>query len=222
MKVAILLGRGAIVNSLRNKLLRKESFKPRWPHLIIRDFSRKCYGDLSPEQDPVLAMLEWVAHQMMQIEAEAKVGAEKGKHCSDRKTYFFGARVRRPDTRFGTLYLYLPKLRRGGYVPFFVTERKRSELALAAQVQISVHQWSVTADIAAAPATGRSSLPRPASLHRPENAVSIIRSWGRMAGEDMSPTSPIIPSPSFQINLQKTPLFTKHPEKREGKDYRLL
>jgi transposase-like protein len=34
------------------------------------------------------------------------------------------------DTRLGTLYLYIPKLRKGGYIPFFITERKRSELAL--------------------------------------------------------------------------------------------
>jgi transposase-like protein len=87
------------------------------------------------EKDPVLAMLEWVAHQMMLIEAEGRVGAEKGKHSRHRKTYFSGARVRRMDTRLGTIYLYVPKLRKGGYVPFFVTERKRSELALAALVQ---------------------------------------------------------------------------------------
>jgi transposase-like protein len=80
------------------------------------------------EDDPVLAMLEWVARQMMLIEAEGKVGAEKRKHSKDRKTYFSGARL-------GTIYLYVPKLRKGGYVPFFVTERKRSELALAALVQ---------------------------------------------------------------------------------------
>jgi hypothetical protein len=30
------------------------------------------------EEDPVLAMLEWVAHQMMLIEAEGKVAADKG------------------------------------------------------------------------------------------------------------------------------------------------
>jgi transposase-like protein len=87
------------------------------------------------EDDLVLAMLEWVAHQMMLIEAEGKVGAEKGKHSKDRKTYFSGARVRRMDTRLGTIYLYVPKLRKGGYVPFFVTERKRSEMALATLVQ---------------------------------------------------------------------------------------
>jgi putative transposase len=87
------------------------------------------------EKDPVLAMLEWIAHQMMLIEAEGKVGAEKGKHAKDRKTYFSGARMRRMDTRLGTIYLYVPKLRKGGYVPFFVTERKRYEMALAALVQ---------------------------------------------------------------------------------------
>jgi len=72
---------------------------------------------------------------MILIEAEGKVGAEKRKHSKDRKTYFSGARVRRMDTRLGTIYLYVPKLRKGGYVRFFVTERKRSELALAALVQ---------------------------------------------------------------------------------------
>jgi len=30
----------------------------------------------------------------------------------------------------GTMYLFVPKLRNGGYVPFFVTEKKRSEAAL--------------------------------------------------------------------------------------------
>lgn len=96
---------------------------------------RKVLLGFITERDPVLAMLEWVAHQMMLIEAEARVGAEKGKHSKDRKTYFSGARVRRMDTRLGTIYLYIPKLRKGGYVPFFVTERKRSEMALAALVQ---------------------------------------------------------------------------------------
>jgi len=54
---------------------------------------RKVLLGFITEQDPVLAMQEWVARQMMLIEAEAKVGAEKGKHSSDRKTYFSGARA---------------------------------------------------------------------------------------------------------------------------------
>jgi putative transposase len=65
----------------------------------------------------------------------AKVGAAKGKHAKDRATYFSGARVRRVDTRLGTVYLLVPKVRKGGYVPFFISERRRSEQALIAVVQ---------------------------------------------------------------------------------------
>jgi putative transposase len=42
---------------------------------------------------------------------------------------------RRLDTRMGTMYLMVPKLRNQGYIPFFVTERKRSEAALIQVVQ---------------------------------------------------------------------------------------
>ena len=47
------------------------------------------------EPDPVLAMLRWVADQMMRIESENKVGAAKGAQSKERKTYFSGSRVRR-------------------------------------------------------------------------------------------------------------------------------
>jgi putative transposase len=87
------------------------------------------------EPDPILAMLRWVTEQMMRIESEAKVGAEKGSHSRERTTYFSGTRVRRMDTRLGTIYLLVPKVRKGGYVPFFISERRRSEQALIAVVQ---------------------------------------------------------------------------------------
>ncbi len=70
---------------------------------------------------------------MMRIEAEAKVGAVKGKHAQDRTTYFSGDRARRVDTRLGTVYLLVPS--KGGYIPFFVSERRRSEQAPIAVVQ---------------------------------------------------------------------------------------
>ena len=87
------------------------------------------------EPDPLLAMLQWMTEQLMQMEAEAKAGAPKGQHKEDRLTHFSGYRVRRFDTRLGTMYLLVPKLRRGGYIPFFVVERKRSEQALIQVVQ---------------------------------------------------------------------------------------
>jgi hypothetical protein len=40
------------------------------------------------EDDPIKAMLEWLLAELMRVEAEAKVGAPKGKHSRERKTYF--------------------------------------------------------------------------------------------------------------------------------------
>ena len=59
---------------------------------------KKGLLQLITEPDPFLAMLKWVMTEMMRIEAEAKVGAAKGKHSEDRTTYFSGARARRVDT----------------------------------------------------------------------------------------------------------------------------
>ena len=87
------------------------------------------------EPDPLHAMLQWLTERMMQLEAECLAGAPKGKHSANRKTHLSGYRVRRFDTRLGTLYLMVPKLRNGGYIPFFVVERKRSEQALLQVVQ---------------------------------------------------------------------------------------
>jgi len=87
------------------------------------------------ESDPLYAMLQWLTQRMMEVKSEMKVGAVKGKHTEERTTHFSGTRVRRFDTRLGTLYLLVPKLRQGGHVPFFVTEKKRSEQALMQVLQ---------------------------------------------------------------------------------------
>lgn len=99
------------------------------------DYYKKLLLDFIAEPDPLFSMLQWLTHRMMELESEAKAGAPKGKHSSERKTHFSGTRVRRFDTRLGTMYLLVPKLRQGGYIPFFVTERKRSEQALIQVVQ---------------------------------------------------------------------------------------
>lgn len=59
-----------------------------------------------------------MTQNLIQCEAENVVGAEKGKHDPDRKTNFSGTRTRRLHTRMGILYLMIPKVRKGGYVPF--------------------------------------------------------------------------------------------------------
>lgn len=51
------------------------------------------------------------------------------------RRYRSGYRPRRLDTRLGTIYQMVPKVRQGGYIPFFVNPYKRSEAALVAVVQ---------------------------------------------------------------------------------------
>lgn len=86
-------------------------------------------------QDPMLSMLEWLCSQMMEAEVSNKLGAEKHEQSEERTSHRCGFRPRRLDTRLGTMYLLVPKVRNGGYIPFFVTERKRSEAALIQVVQ---------------------------------------------------------------------------------------
>lgn len=87
------------------------------------------------EEDPMQAMLKWLCEKLMEAEVDAKLGAEKSERSTERQGYRSGYRVRRFDTRMGTLYLMVPKLRNGGYIPFFVEAKKRSELALMNVIQ---------------------------------------------------------------------------------------
>lgn len=86
-------------------------------------------------EDPMLSMLEWLCKELMEAEVSSQLGAEKSEHTTYRSSHRSGYRPRRLDTRMGTMYLMVPKVRNGGYIPFFVTERKRSEGALISVVQ---------------------------------------------------------------------------------------
>ena len=87
------------------------------------------------EKDPMLSMLKWLCDQLMEAEVTSKVNAEKSERSPERSGYRSGYRVRRFDTRMGTIYLFVPKLRNGGYIPFFISEKKRSEAALMNVIQ---------------------------------------------------------------------------------------
>ena len=76
------------------------------------------------EEDRLQGMLDWLAEELMRVEAEARVGAEKAKHSKERVTHFSGYRVRKLYSRVGTLYLMVSKVRKGGYIPFFLADRK--------------------------------------------------------------------------------------------------
>ena len=98
-------------------------------------------------EDPMLSMLEWLCAQMMEAEVSNQLGAEKHQQSTERTSHRCGFRPRRLDTRMGTMYLMVPKVRNGGYIPFFVTERKRSEAALIQVVQTAFVQGVSTRKI---------------------------------------------------------------------------
>ena len=87
------------------------------------------------QSDPMLSMLEWLCEQMMEAEASMKLSADKNERADGRSGYRSGYRPRRLYTRLGTIFLMVPKVRQGGYIPFFVNAYKRSEAALIQVVQ---------------------------------------------------------------------------------------
>ena len=87
------------------------------------------------KEDRMLNILEWLCEQMMKVEVSKKIGADKHEQSEERTSQRCGFRPRRLDTRKGPMCLMVPKVRSGGYIPFFVTERKRSEAALVQVVQ---------------------------------------------------------------------------------------
>ena len=98
------------------------------------DFTALLWACLNQE-DPMLFLLDWLCEQLMEAEVAVKVQAAKSERAEERMGYRSGYRPRRFDTRMGTLYLLVPKVRSGGYIPFFLTEKKRSEAALIQVVQ---------------------------------------------------------------------------------------
>lgn len=52
----------------------------------------------------MLSMLQWLCEQLMDVEVTAKINAHKSELTVERKGYRSGYRVRRFDTRMGTMY----------------------------------------------------------------------------------------------------------------------
>lgn len=78
-------------------------------------------------EDPMLSMLEWLCEQVMEAEVSYRIGAGKHKQSRERTSHRCGFRPRRLYTRLGTMYLLIPKVRKGCYIPSLITVRKRSE-----------------------------------------------------------------------------------------------
>jgi transposase-like protein len=102
--------------------------------LAILAFEKMLMKFIS-EEDPMQSMLKWLCERLMEAEVESKLCAEKSEQNKERQGYRSGYRVGRFDTRMGTMYLMVPKIRNGGYIPFFVEAKKRSEAALMNVIQ---------------------------------------------------------------------------------------
>jgi putative transposase len=85
--------------------------------------------------DVLRETVAWMAHQLMEADVSAKIGAELGERSLERTTHRNGYRSRDWDTRVGSIELAIPKLRQGSYFPGFLEPRRRAEQALVAVVQ---------------------------------------------------------------------------------------
>jgi len=81
--------------------------------------------------DQLREMVKMMAEGLMDAEAQSLCGAEYGLPGPDRVNQRNGYRLRRWDTRAGSIELAVPKLRQGSYYPDWLLDaRKRSERAL--------------------------------------------------------------------------------------------
>jgi len=90
--------------------------------------------EISESGNPLLTMLRMICQEVMELEVSQRVGADRSERTGERSGYRSGHRERSLNTRLGTLDLSVPKLRKGGYVPFFMERWQRSEQALVAAV----------------------------------------------------------------------------------------
>jgi len=90
---------------------------------------------LSEQDTTMLSVLKWLCEELMEAEVTSKVQAKKSQRTDEHKGYRSRYRVRCFDTQMGTMYLSILKLRKGGYISFFVSERSRFEVALINVIQ---------------------------------------------------------------------------------------
>lgn len=93
------------------------------------EFMRKHLEEAG--EDQLREMVRFMAESLMSAEADALCGASYGERSVERVNRRNGYRMRRWDTRAGTIQLAIPKLRQGTYYPDWLLEpRRRSERAL--------------------------------------------------------------------------------------------
>ena len=81
--------------------------------------------------------VERLAQSIIEAELTQVIGAERYQRCADRTNLRNGSRPRQLDTPAGTLYLEVPKLRRGTFLPTLLEPRRRADRALVNVVALA-------------------------------------------------------------------------------------
>lgn len=87
------------------------------------------------EPDSMLSLLAWLCDRLMEPEVSLLRSVPKNPNRSQIVKTIVPVSATAVRHSEGTLDLMIPKVRRGGYVPLFVNQRKRSEVALIQGVQ---------------------------------------------------------------------------------------
>lgn len=101
--------------------------------MALDELLRKA--QLSDDVDFLREGVRVLAQALMEVEVTQQVGASRYERTTERKGERNGTRVRRWDTRVGSLTLSVPRVRDGSYFPSLLEPRRRAERALVAVVQ---------------------------------------------------------------------------------------
>jgi transposase-like protein len=101
--------------------------------IALNEHLRKLGLEL--DGDFLRQVVEWLLQQLIELEAEQKIGAAKYERAATRTTQRNGYRERPLETRVGEVSLRIPKVRQGSYFPSLLEPRRRAEQALVAVIQ---------------------------------------------------------------------------------------
>ena len=107
----------------------------------MADDSRMALGELlrkaamESDADFLRESVRMLAQQLMELEVQQHVGAERYERTPARTGQRNGTYERQWDTRVGSIELQVPRVRDGSYFPSLLEPRKRAERALVAVVQ---------------------------------------------------------------------------------------
>jgi putative transposase len=92
------------------------------------------YLESDAGSDLLAEMVKMAAELLMDADVDLLCNAGYGERSENRVNSRNGHRVRRWDTRAGTINLEIPKLRKGSYLPSLLEPRRRAEQALVSVV----------------------------------------------------------------------------------------